>query len=94
MNTQTGANSGRFQLAVASAVARKLGADLLVVDHKLLASVTMTTLGQPLPPSAGNSSTASDTDVQRPGGIVPYILSFFLSGGRLAFAWEALRHAW
>ena len=106
MDPQTGADSGRFQMAVASALSRKLGTNLLIVDDKLLAAVTRATLGQPPPPdethrsssskaaSSSGAAAAPEAASGPAGGVVPYVLSFFLCGGRLAFAWDALRQAW
>ena len=89
---------------MASAVCRKLGADLLIVDEKLLGAVTKTALGRLAeeggPRSSGSKSVAGvvaplqETKSSRASGVIPIVLSFFLSGGRLSFAWGALCQAW
>lgn len=72
-----------FQKAVASALASRLGASLLVVDETLLRAVSRATLGcDALDPSDGASGGVT--------GVLNTLLSFVLSGGRVACVWDVL----
>ena len=85
---QTGVEaSGRFQEAVAGALAKRLGAHLLVVDDYLLATLASTALGESLAQNAGG---VDDAAFSQPS-LLAYLLSFWLGGGRLAFIWAAVR---
>eukprot|EP00873_Tetraselmis_striata_P035962 jgi/Tetstr1/456226/TSEL_042989.t1 len=98
---KAGSDSERFQVAVASALAARMGADLLVVDGRLLGDIASTSLGEGGEGGAGTCTTGTTPESEEDallgggaqGGLLPFFLSFFLSGGRLAFVWEALRRA-
>ncbi|GMH35818.1 hypothetical protein BSKO_03686 [Bryopsis sp. KO-2023] len=72
-------NSGRFQEQLARATARELGASIIVVDAFLLNRLAEAALGQGLDSGNGDFSW---------GGLVATVISWFLSGGRLAFVWD------
>lgn len=87
---QTGTQgSGKFQAAVARALAAELHACLLSVDDLLFGAVCREALGAPLDlPGAGGA-----TDSLERGGLLRFFVSFWLSGGKRAFAWDVIRQA-
>lgn len=77
-------NSGEFQREVACATAKEVGADLVEVDLGLLDRILKESLGQGLESLKGEGESSWL-------GLLALCLSWFVSGGRLAFAWDVVQ---
>ncbi len=70
--------------AVAAALAKEVGASFLVLDNQLLLAIFKQAMGSNPAPGL---EQPQDIDVAGVA-ILPFLLSFWLSGGRIAFVWE------
>ncbi|KAK9817579.1 hypothetical protein WJX74_001880 [Apatococcus lobatus] len=82
-------NSQKYQEAVAAALAKEVGASFLVLDSDLLTAIFKQAMGS----STDLGSEPSENIDPGGGAILPFLLSFWLSGGRIAFVYEVIRRA-
>ena len=65
-------------------MAKEVGASFLVLDNELLTAIFKQAMG-----SGSNLASEPSENIDPGGGaILPFLLSFWLSGGRIAFVYE------